>query len=388
MKISIAGIGYVGLSISTLLSISNEVVCYDIDDTKIKLVNSRQSPIQDSEIQKQFESRRLNLKATSDIKTAFSEAEFVVIATPTDYDEKTNEFNTSSIEDVVSKVLSCNKNCSIVIKSTIPVGYTTKLKKIFNYEDIFFSPEFLREGTALYDNFYPSRIIIGSENKKAKLFYKILSENMKKDSVPVFFMNSEEAEAVKLFANTYLAMRISYFNELDSFCEKFSLSSKNIINGVSFDPRIGDYYNNPSFGYGGYCLPKDTKQLLKNYDQVPNSIIDSIVKANSVRKDFIAQAIIDKNPNTVGIFRLVMKEGSDNWRDSAVQGIMKRIKAKGITVIVYEPSYSDKQFFNSDVIKDLEKFKSMSDIIVANRYDKILSDVEEKIYTRDIFKRD
>ena len=388
MKISIAGIGFVGLSISTLLAISNKVCCYDVDSNKIDAVNSRKSPIKDKEISEFFDSTKLDLYATNDYKSAFSDAEFVIIATPTDYNTLTNEFDTSSIEDVVSKILECNKKCTIVIKSTIPLGYTSKLKDKFNYKNIFFSPEFLREGSALLDNLNPSRIIIGDKNENAKLFYKLLVENTDKKDVPVLYMTSSEAEAVKLFANTYLAMRISFFNELDSYCETYNLDTKRIIQGVCYDERIGNYYNNPSFGYGGYCLPKDTKQLLRNYEKVPNSIMESIVKANSVRKDFIAESIIKRNPQKVGIYRLVMKEGSDNWRSSAIQGIMKRIKAKGIEVLVYEPCLKEDTFYNSQVSNDLYKFKSESDIIITNRIDNNLSDVKDKIYTRDIFQRD
>jgi len=388
MKIAVAGLGYVGLSISTILSISNNVECYDIDKTKVDLVNKRKSPIKDNEIEDYFKNKSLNLLASENYKSIFSNAKFVVIATPTNYDEKTNEFNTSSIEEVISNVLEVNKECSIVIKSTIPLGYTEKLKKFFNYNKIFFSPEFLREGSALYDNLYPSRIIIGETNETAKSFYNLLSENAKKKNIPVLYMTSNEAEAVKLFANTYLAMRISFFNELDSYCEKFNLQTYNIIKGVSYDPRIGDYYNNPSFGYGGYCLPKDTKQLLKNYENVPNTIIESIVKANSIRKDFIANSIIDKKPNTVGIYRLVMKQGSDNWRSSAIQGVMKRIKSKGINVIVYEPNFKESSFFSSNIINNLADFKKSSDIIIANRIDENIIDIKDKVYTRDIFNRD
>ena len=388
MKIAVAGLGFVGLSISTILSVNNRVECYDIDKIKIDSVNSRTSPIKDKEIDDYFKNKSLNLSASDDYKSVFSDAKFVIISTPTNYDEKSNEFDTSSIEETIDKVLEVNKECSIVIKSTIPLGYTDKLKKNFNFSKIFFSPEFLREGSALYDNLYPSRIIIGETNESAKIFYKLLSNNAKKENIPVLYMTSNEAEAVKLFANTYLAMRISFFNELDSYCENFNLESYNIIKGVSYDPRIGDYYNNPSFGYGGYCLPKDTKQLLKNYEHVPNTIIESIVKANSVRKDFIAQSIIDKEPNTVGVYRLVMKQDSDNWRSSAIQGIMKRIKSKGIKVMVYEPAFKEDTFFGSKVINNLDFFKRNSDIVIANRIDQDISDIKEKVYTRDLFNRD
>lgn len=390
MKIAVAGAGFVGLSLATLLAVKYNVILYDVDDEKNELINKRISPLLDKDISEYFKEKKLDLLSTSDSKIAFSNADYVIIATPTDYDKDTNEFNTSSIESVIEKVLKIDNKCSIVIKSTIPLGYTFKLKKHFQYNDIFFSPEFLREGTALYDNLYPSRIVVGEKNEKARQFSDMLSECAKKssDKIPKFFMTSEEAEAVKLFSNTYLALRISYFNELDSYCEKFNLSTKNIIEGVCHDPRIGNYYNNPSFGYGGYCLPKDTKQLLKNYENVPNSIIESIVKANNVRKDFIAQSILNRKPETVGVYRLVMKEGSDNWRSSAIQGIMKRIKAKGVKVIIYEPSYKESSFFNSKVVNDLDHFKKNSDVVIANRIDKELYDIKDKVYSRDIFSRD
>ncbi len=390
MKIAIAGAGFVGLSLATLLAVKHNVILYDIDDEKNELINKRISPLFDKDISEYFKEKKLNLLSTSDSKVAFSNIDYAIIATPTDYDKETNEFNTSSIESVIEKVLKIDSKCSIVIKSTIPLGYTSKLRKTFNYNDIFFSPEFLREGSALHDNLYPSRIVVGEKNEKARQFSDMLSECAKKstDKIAKFFMTSEEAEAVKLFSNTYLALRISFFNELDSYCEKFNLSTKNIIEGVCHDPRIGDYYNNPSFGYGGYCLPKDTKQLLKNYENVPNSIIESIVKANNVRKDFVAQSILNKKPETVGVYRLVMKEGSDNWRSSAIQGIMKRIKAKGVKVIVYEPSYKESNFFNSKIVNDLDHFKQLSDIVIANRMDKDLFDIKDKVYSRDIFSRD
>jgi len=388
MKIAVAGLGYVGLSISTILSVSNEVACYDIDRNKIESVNKRKSPFKDNEIEDYFKNKTLNLSASESYESVYSNAEFVVIATPTNYDEKTNEFNTLSIEEVINNVLEVNNKCSIVIKSTIPLGYTEKLKKLFNYKKIFFSPEFLREGSALYDNLYPSRIIIGETNESAEIFYQLLIKNAEKEDIPVLYMTSNEAEAVKLFANTYLAMRISFFNELDSYCENFNLQTYNIIKGIGYDPRIGDYYNNPSFGYGGYCLPKDTKQLLKNYGNVPNAIIESVVKANIIRKDFIAQSIIDKKPNTVGIYRLAMKQGSDNWRSSAIQGVMRRIKAKGINVIIYEPSFKESTFFGSSIVGNLSDFKKSSDIIIANRIDENISDIRNKVYSRDIFNRD
>ncbi len=388
MKIAVAGLGYVGLSISTLLSVKNRVECYDIDKTKIKYINQRICPILDKEIEKYFKTKSLNLLASDDYRAVFSDAEYIIISTPTSYDEKMNEFDTSSIEETINKILEVNKKCSIVLKSTIPLGYTEKIKKKFHYEKIFFSPEFLREGFALHDNLYPSRIVVGETNQSAKSFYKLLSSNAVKENIPVFYMSSNEAEAVKLFANSYLAMRISFFNELDTYCESSNLNSQNIIKGVSYDPRIGDYYNNPSFGYGGYCLPKDTKQLLNDFDKIPNILIESIVKANSVRKDFIAQSIISKKPKTVGIYRLSAKQGSDNWRSSAIIGVMKRIKSKNIAVIIFEPDLNENVFLGSKIVNDLSEFKEQSDIIIANRIDDNISDIEEKIYTRDVFNRD
>ncbi len=390
MKIAVAGAGFVGLSLSTLLSVKNQVVCYDIDNEKIKSINNKISPIEDDEIKNYFKTKKLDLLATSDHEHAFNGAKFVIIATPTDYDEKTNEFNTSSIEDVVSKVAQCNTSATIVIKSTIPLGYTAKLKSKFNKQNIFFSPEFLREGRALHDNLYPSRIVVGESSAQAKDFSDLLCNSAltEKSKIPLFFMSSEEAEAVKLFSNTYLALRISFFNELDSYCEKFDLETKNIINAVCNDPRIGNFYNNPSFGYGGYCLPKDTKQLLKNYENVPNSIIESIVNANRVRKDFISQSILDKNPKRIGVYRLVMKEGSENWRSSAIQGIIKRVKAKGIEVVIYEPTMKSESFFSSTIVKNIDEFKSSCDLIITNRMSNSLEDVKHKVYTRDIFLRD
>ena len=388
MKIAVAGLGYVGLSISTLLSVKNRVECYDIDKTKIKYINQRICPILDKEIEKYFKTKSLNLLASDDYRAVFSDAEYIIISTPTSYDEKINEFDTSSIEETINKILEVNKKCSIVLKSTIPLGYTEKIKKKFNYEKIFFSPEFLREGFALHDNLYPSRIVVGETNQSAKSFYKLLSNNAVKENIPVFYMSSNEAEAVKLFANSYLAMRISFFNELDTYCESSNLNSQNIIKGVSYDPRIGDYYNNPSFGYGGYCLPKDTKQLLNDFDKIPNILMESIVKANSVRKDFIAHSIVSKKPKTVGIYRLSAKQGSDNWRSSAIIGVMKRIKSKNIAVIIYEPDLDENMFLASKIVNDLSKFKKESDIVIANRIDDNISDIEEKIYTRDVFNRD
>tara|TARA_Y100000591_G_scaffold324712_1_gene344528 strand:+ start:538 stop:1713 length:1176 start_codon:yes stop_codon:yes gene_type:complete len=391
MNITIAGLGYVGASIAVLLSTKYKVVCYDIDKKKLNLINKKKSPIDDPEISLFLKSKKLKLSTTSSPKTAFKNSDYVVISTPTNYDPKTNQFNTSSIEKVIREVLKNNNNdVKIVIKSTIPVGYTNKIRKLFSYDKIFFSPEFLREGQALKDNLYPSRIVIGSKKQYAKKFGELLIETskMNKKDIPIIFMHSNEAEAVKLFANTYLAMRIAYFNELDSYCADKKLDSNSVINGIGYDSRIGNYYNNPSFGYGGYCLPKDTQQLLNNFEDVPNKLIQAIVDANSTRKDFIASSIIKLKPKTVGIYRLVMKEGSDNYRDSSVQGIMKRIKAKGIETIVYEPLLNEKTFFKSEVIDDLAKFKKRSSLIVANRSNIELNDVKDKVFTRDIYMRD
>lgn len=391
MNITIAGLGYVGASIAVLLSTKYKVVCYDIDKKKLNLINKKKSPIDDPEISLFLKSKKLKLSTTSSPKTAFKNSDYVVISTPTNYDPKTNQFNTSSIEKVIREVLKNNNNdVKIVIKSTIPVGYTNKIRKLFSYDKIFFSPEFLREGQALKDNLYPSRVVIGSKKQYAKKFGELLIETskMNKKDIPIIFMHSNEAEAVKLFANTYLAMRIAYFNELDSYCADKKLDSNSVINGIGYDSRIGNYYNNPSFGYGGYCLPKDTQQLLNNFEDVPNKLIQAIVDANSTRKDFIASSIIKLKPKTVGIYRLVMKEGSDNYRDSSVQGIMKRIKAKGIETIVYEPLLNEKTFFKSEVIDDLAKFKKRSSLIVANRSNIELNDVRDKVFTRDIYMRD
>ena len=388
MKIAVAGTGYVGLSLATLLSQKYEVMALDIVPEKVEKINNRISPIQDEYIEKFFREKELNLKATTDYQEAFYDADYIIISTPTNYDDEKNFFDTSSVEDIITKVISMNIDTTMVVKSTIPVGFIDNVKKKYQIDNIFFSPEFLREGKALYDNLYPSRIIVGEKSERAKVFVDMLRSCAMKEDIPVLCMNNTEAEAVKLFANTYLALRVAYFNELDTYAELKGLNTKDIIEGVCLDPRIGTHYNNPSFGYGGYCLPKDTKQLKANYKDVPENLISAIVESNRTRKDHIAEMVLKRNPKVVGIYRLTMQSGSDNFRASAIQGVMKRIKAHGVEVVLYEPTLNEDLFYNSKVVKDIESVKKLADVIIVNRLDDSLNDVLDKVYTRDLFSRD
>lgn len=388
MKIAVAGTGYVGLSIATLLSQTHEVVALDVIPEKVKMINKRISPIRDPEIEEFFKTKKLNLRATLDYKEAFEGAKFVVISTPTNYDDEMNHFDTSTVEDIIQKVKSMNINTTMVVKSTIPVGFIEDMKKKYDIDNIMFSPEFLREGKALYDNLYPSRIIVGEKSERAIEFATLLAEGALKEDIEIKYMNSTEAEAVKLFANTYLALRVSYFNELDTYAEIKGLNTKDIIDGVCLDPRIGSHYNNPSFGYGGYCLPKDTKQLLANFKNVPQNIVRAIVRANRTRKRHITEMVMEKDPDVVGIYRLTMKKDSDNFRASAIQGIIERLKDEGVEVIIYEPTLKEKEFNECKVVNDFNKFAKQSDVIIANRYDDMLYDVKDKVYTRDLYRRD